>query len=318
MRQAGRYLPEYRELRKQHSFVELCQNPEAATEVTMQPLRRFDMDAAILFTDLLIPLLPMGIGLEYSPGPVLAKTIRSEKDLAELHLPDPETDLPYMLETVRRVRAELDTSKALIGFIGAPFTMACYMIEGKGTKNWDATRRFAFENPKGFEAVLDFITEAQDLLAAALVEAGCDAVQVFDSWAGVLDSDTFSSVCRPRTNELLAAIRESGAIAIDFVNGAAQHLSTLTGSPAHVVAVDWRVPMRTIRGRLPESLALQGNLDPAMLHAPDDALRQAVREICAAAGPKGHIFNLGHGITPDVDPAKVALVVETVHETTNR
>lgn len=315
MRQAGRYLPEYRAMKEKHTFLELCHDPASAAEVTMQPLRRYDMDAAILFTDLLIPMEPMGIGLEYTPGPKLQRTVRSKADLKGLTIPDPESDLGFMLDTVRRVRAELDRSKALIGFVGAPFTMACYLIEGMGSKNWDLTRKFAFQDPAGFEAVLDFITEALEPLTAALVSAGCDAVQVFDSWASVLDVDTYAALCRPRSHELLAAIRESGAVAIDYVNGVAQHLPTLAGSPAHMIAVDWRLPMRTVRGRLPESFAVQGNLDPAMLHADPDTLREAVREICAAAGPTGHVFNLGHGITPDVDPEAVALVVETVHAT---
>ena len=315
MRQAGRYLPEYREMRKQYSFLELCHDPEAAAEVTMQPLRRYDLDAAILFTDLLIPLEPMGIGLEYTPGPKLARTIRSKADLQGLTMPDPDADLGHMLDTVRRVRAQLDPSKALIGFVGAPFTMACYMIEGVGSKNWDLTRKFVHSDPDGFTAVLDFVTEALEPLAAAFVTAGCDAVQVFDSWASVLDADTYASLCRPRSHELLAAIRESGAVAIDYVNGVAQHLPTLATSPAHMLAVDWRLPMRIVRGRTPESFAIQGNLDPAMLHADPGRLTAAVRDICAAAGPSGHVFNLGHGITPDVSPDAVGLVVDTVHET---
>jgi uroporphyrinogen decarboxylase len=313
MRQAGRYLPEYRQMRERYSFLELCHDAEAAAEVTLQPLRRFDLDAAILFTDLLIPLEPMGIGLEYKPGPVLARTIGSAADLDGLQVPDPEADLGYMLDTVRRVRAELDPKKALIGFVGAPFTMACYLVEGSGSKNWDRTRAFAHRDPEGFAAVLDFVTEALEPLTVALVQAGCDAVQVFDSWASVLDADTYRDLCRPRSHELLAAIREAGAVAIDYVNGVAQHLPTLAGSPAHMLAVDWRLPMRTVRGRTPESFAIQGNLDPAMLFASDERLRAAVRDICAAAGPSGHVFNLGHGITPDVDPQKVALVVDTVH-----
>jgi uroporphyrinogen decarboxylase len=244
---------------------------------------------------------------------VLKRTVERAADLADLQIPDPEIDLPFMLETVRRVRSELPTEKALIGFVGAPFTMACYLVEGSGSKNWDKTRKFAHADPEGFAAVLDFVTEALEPLAAALVESGCDAVQVFDSWASVLDADTYTQLCRPRSHELLAAIRESGAVAIDYVNGVAQHLPTVSASPAHVLAVDWRLPMRTVRARTPESLALQGNLDPAMLHADRSHLTDAIQEICAAAGPTGHVFNLGHGITPDVDPAAVAHVVETVH-----
>jgi uroporphyrinogen decarboxylase len=318
MRQAGRYLPEYRALKESHTFLELCHDPALATEVTLQPLKRFDLDAAILFTDLLIPMEPMGVGLEYTPGPKLTRTVESAADLAGLKMPDPYTDLDYMLESVRRVRAELPPEKALIGFVGAPWTMACYLVEGMGSKNWDKTRKFAHSDPVGFAAVLDFLTEALEPLTVALVESGCDAVQVFDSWASVLDADTYTSLCRPRSHELLAAIRESGAVAIDFVNGASQHLPTLASSPAHMLAIDWRSPMRTVRGRIPDSLAIQGNLDPQMLHADRDRLTAAIEEICAAAGPRGHVFNLGHGITPDVDPAAVGHVVDTVHKQSSR
>jgi uroporphyrinogen decarboxylase len=311
MRQAGRYLPEYRAMRSQHSFLELCNTPAAAAEVTLQPVRRYGMDAAILFTDLLVPVPPMGIGLRYQPEPVLARTVRTAADVEALAIPDPQRDLAPMLETVRLVRAELPEEVALIGFVGAPFTMACYLIEGRGSKNWDATRRLMHSEPQVFDALLLRLRQCQQPLVAALVAAGCDAVQVFDSWASVLSADDWSSRAAPHSDALLQQARDAGGIAVHYVNGAAQHLERMARSPAHVLAVDWRLSMDEVRRRAPEHV-LQGNLDPTALFADPTVLRQKVRAICAAAGPR-HVFNLGHGILPDTDPEALTVVVDEVH-----
>ncbi len=314
MRQAGRYLPEYRRVRERHSFLELCNSPESAAEVTLQPIRRYDFDAAILFTDLLVPLVPMGVGLSYDPAPVLARTIESDADVRALKVPDPVEDLAPMLATARRVREQLDASKALIGFVGAPFTLACYLVEGKGSKSWDATRRTMHGSPRTFDRLLDKLVEGLSPLVRALVDAGCDAVQVFDSWAGVLAADDYASRCAPRTDALLQVARDAGAIAISFVNGAAQHIDRIGESPAHVAAVDWRLPMREVRRRLPGDMVVQGNLDPTMLFAGESVLRAEVARVCAEAGERGHVFNLGHGILPATDPDALAILVDEVRK----
>ena len=313
MRQAGRYLPEYREMRERYSFLELCRDAEAAAEVTLQPLRRFDIDAAILFTDLLIPVEAMGVGLEYTPGPVLASTIDSMERVEALHAIDPELALRPMLDTVTRVREELPEEKALIGFVGAPFTLACYMIEGKGSKNWDEVRRMMHSEPDLFEALLDKVTACITPLIAALADRGCDAIQTFDSWANVLAPEDYARFCAPRTETMLRAAKDAGAVAIDYVNGAAQLFPIMAESCADVLAFDWRIPMTQARSLAPEGKSLQGNLDPTVLYADETELRRRVRAICDAAGPDRHVFNLGHGILPDVNPDAVQIVVEEVH-----
>ncbi|MCA8954977.1 MAG: uroporphyrinogen decarboxylase [Planctomycetes bacterium] len=311
MRQAGRYLPEYRAMRERYSFLELCNTPEAAAEVTLQPIDRFDLDAAILFTDLLVPIAPMGVGLRYEPGPVLSRTVQSAADVEALGALDPDTDLAPMLETVRLVRQRLDPGKALIGFVGAPFTLACYMIEGKGSKTWDRTRRLLHEQPEVFDALLDRLASALEPLVAALVANGCDAVQTFDSWAAVLAPGDWAERCAPRTERLLRAARDAGGVAIHYVNGAAQHMPRMVESCAHVLAFDWRLDMSAARALAPDT-TLQGNLDPTMLFAAPDRLRQAVRAVCTGAGAERHIFNLGHGILPEVDPAAVEVLCDEV------
>ena len=314
MRQAGRYLPEYREVREKLSFLELCGTPEAAAEVTLQPIRRYDLDAAILFTDLLVPLLPMGLDVDYQPGPVLAKTVQTLQDVEALRVPQPQADLAPMLDTARLVREQLPDHKAVIGFVGAPFTMACYMIEGRGSKSWDLVRRTMHESPKFFAALLQRIEDCLKPLVHALVDAGCDAVQVFDSWASVLSTEDYASRCAPHTEALLRAIREKDAVAINYVNGASQHLETMSQSSAQVLGVDWRLSMTDVRSRVPDTFTLQGNLDPTALFLEDDLLRLKVREICASAGDLGHVFNLGHGILPQTDPHKVQVMVDEVRK----
>lgn len=310
MRQAGRYLPEYRAVRESMSFLELCNTPAAAAEVTLQPLQRFDLDAAILFTDLMTPVEPMGLGLRYDPGPVLDTKIETRDQVDAIEVPDPGRDLSAMLETARLVRAKLSEDKALIGFVGAPFTVACYLTEGRGSKSWDLTRRLLHGEPEMFDALLARLTECLEPLVAALVDAGCDAIQVFDSWAGVLSTDEYIARCARHTDRLLGVARESGAVALDFVNGAAQHIERMHEAPADVLAVDWRMPIGRLRASTDK--VLQGNLDPTALFCPPDELRARVRAICEGAGSR-HVFNLGHGILPQTDPAALEVVVDEVH-----
>lgn len=312
MRQAGRYLPEYREMRQRYSFLELCKTPQAAAEVTLQPVTRFDLDAAILFTDLLIPVEAMGVGLSYEPGPVLAKTIQTVADVESLRVLEPGRDLTPMLDTVHLVREQLASDKALIGFVGAPFTMACYLVEGRSSKAWDRTRRMLHEDPALFDALLERLTVCIGPLVHGLVEHGCDAVQVFDSWASVLSTDDYARRSAPLTDKLLQSARQAGAVAINYVNGAAQHLETMAKSSAHVLGFDWRVGMARVRQLVPGDKTLQGNLDPTALFAEEPALRQKVRAICEAAGPDRHIFNLGHGILQETRPGAVAILVDEV------
>ena len=316
MRQAGRYLPEYRELRSTMSFLELCNTPDAACEVTLQPLRRYDLDAAILFTDLLVPVVPMGFGLEYNPGPVLQRTVETEADVDALKIPDPETDLAPMLATARKVRAALPADKAVLGFVGAPFTMACYLIEGSGSKYWSKTRRMMHGEPERFERLLARIGDCLAPLARALVHNGCDGIQVFDSWASVLDQESYERFAAPASERLLEATKESGAVAINYVNGAYQHVGAMQRSCADVLAVDWRHDMGGFRDRVGTDRALQGNLDPTALFGRSDDLTQRVRRICSGAGRGGHIFNLGHGVLPQTDPDSLHVALEAARTET--
>lgn len=313
MRQAGRYLPEYRAMRQKLSFLQMCNQPAAAAEVTLQPLRRYDLDAAILFTDLLVPVPPMGIPIAFNPEPVLAKTVRTAADVGALRVPDPERDLQPMLQTAQLVRSELPADKALLGFVGAPFTLACYLVEGKGSKQWNNVRMMLHRDRGLFAELMTRLTEAMLPLTAALVAAGCDGIQVFDSWANVLAGSDYQELCAPHTERLLAAIRAQGAVAIDYCNGAFQHLPAMGRSSAHVLGVDWRHSMAEFRAAAPADKALQGNLDPTALFLDEPALRAAVAAICQAAGPDRHIFNLGHGILPETDPRALETVVDEVH-----
>jgi uroporphyrinogen decarboxylase len=310
MRQAGRYLPEYRAVRATKSFLQMCNDADAATEVTLQPIRRYDLDAAILFTDLLVPLPPMGVELAYEQGPVLQRTVRTAAEVEALRVPDPAVDMAPMLATVRQVRAALPRDKALIGFVGAPFTVACYLVEGRGSKNWDVTRRFLHAEPRVFDRLLAKVADALQPLVHALVDAGCDAIQVFDSWANVLAADDYAARCAPATERLLLAAKERGAVAIDYVNGASQHVEAMVRSCADVLAVDWRRDLGWFRRQVPAAKALQGNLDPTALFAPAAELRAKVRACCELAGPAGHVFNLGHGVLPDTDPDAVRIAVD--------
>jgi uroporphyrinogen decarboxylase len=241
---------------------------------------------------------------------VLARTVRTAAEVQALALPVPERDLQPMLATAAQVRAALPEHVAVIGFVGAPFTMACYLVEGRGSKQWDATRRLLHAEPLVFDALLRKITDALEPLVAALVRSGCDAVQVFDSWASVLSTADYAARCAPHTERLLAACHRAGGIAIDYCNGAAQHVEAMARSCADVVAVDWRRDLGWFRGQVPPPKALQGNLDPTLLFADEARLRAAVRGVCDAAGPAGHIFNLGHGVLPETDPAAVAIAVD--------
>lgn len=309
MRQAGRYLPEYRAVRSEHTFLEMCHTPELATEVTLQPLRRYPLDAGIVFSDILLPLESMGADLAYIPGtgPVIHNPIRSAADVAALKPFDPVRDLPSPMETIRMC---IDGANVpILGFAGAPFTMACYMIEGQGSRNWPETKRLMFSQPKVFQALLDRLADAVGDHLQAQIDAGAAGVQLFDTWAGALSPDDFRRWALPAARRALQ--RVSGAPRIFFTKDTAPFLPWLKEVEADAYAIDWRVNIahaREVLGDVP----LQGNLDPQALHAPHEEIRRRVRQIIERAGPKGHVFNLGHGITPDIDPEAVGAAIDEV------
>ena len=311
MRQAGRYLPEYRKLRAEHSFLQMCHDPALATEVTLQPLRRFPVDAAIVFSDILLPLESMGADLDYvkGTGPVIHNPIRSAEDVAALTEFVPERDLPAPMETIRRCVAEAGVP--VLGFAGAPFTMACYMIEGSGSKMWTETKKLMFQDPATFQVLLDRLADAVGDHLQAQINAGAAAVQLFDTWAGALSAEDFQRWALPSARRALA--RVSGAPRLYFTRDSGPFLPWLAESGADGIALDWRVDIaqaRSVLGALP----VQGNLDPSAVHAPAEEIRRRVHRIIQAAGPLGHVFNLGHGLAPDTPIAGVAAAVDAVRD----
>lgn len=310
MRQAGRYLPEYRELRSKHTFLQMCHTPELATEVTLQPLRRYPFDAGIIFSDILLPLESMGAELEYVPGtgPVIRNPVRTAADVRALKDFDPVRDLPAPMEAIRLTTAAAEVP--ILGFAGAPFTMACYLIEGQGSRNWPETKRFMFSQPKLFQDLLNRLADAVGDHLQAQIDAGAVGVQLFDTWAGVLSPADFQRWALPANRRALQ--RATGAPTLFFTKDSAPFLPWLREIEADAYAVDWRVDIGAARTALGD-VPIQGNLDPQALHAPHDEIRRRVRKIIDAAGPKGHIFNLGHGITPDIDPDAVEAAVAAVH-----
>lgn len=322
MRQAGRYMAEYMAVRAKVSFLELCRSPELACQVTMQPIDRFGFDAAILFSDILVVLPPMGLEVEFGDGgPHLPSPIRTAADVARLSVPDAADSLSYVMEAVRQIRRALAGRVPLIGFAGAPFTLATYAIEGGGSKNYERTKSMMFADPESFHRVLDRLARTVAAYLEAQVEAGAEAVQLFDSWAGILAPGDFREYALRYVRQVVDLLRGSrtwaagGVPIIYFVNGCAPYLDDVARSGADVLGVDWRVDLGEVRRRIGDRMAVQGNLDPTALFAPEDRLRSRVAEVLGSAGSApGHIFNLGHGILPPTDPARVQLVVDLVRE----
>ena len=326
MRQAGRYLPEYRATRAQAgSFLGLAKNPELACEVTLQPLRRFPLDAAILFSDILTIPDAMGLGLYFADGegPRFERPVRTAADIAKLAVPDMESELRYVMDAVRTIRRELDGSVPLIGFSGSPWTLACYMVEGSGSKDWGRVKALALNDPAAMHRLLGVVTDAVVAYLAAQRAAGAQVLQVFDTWGGVLSPAMYHEFSLRYLQRIAAELpRGEGAARtplILFGKGNAAHLEGLAGTGCEGVGVDWTVTLEEAARRVGGRVALQGNLDPATLYASPEAIRAQVRAALDgyAAGNggsrEGHVFNLGHGMSPDMDPDRVAVLVEAVH-----
>jgi uroporphyrinogen decarboxylase len=323
MRQAGRYLPEYRATRERAgSFLKLAQTPELACEVTLQPLARFALDAAILFSDILTIPDAMGLGLHFvdGEGPKLHRPLRSAADIAALGVPDPETDLRYVMDAVRLVRRELGERAPLIGFSGSPWTLACYMIEGEGSSSFSRAKALALDDPATMHRLLDTLAQAVAHYLAAQAAAGAQALMVFDTWGGLLaPAAAFREFSLRWLGEIVARLRAEPAArdvpVILFSKGANGHLEALADTGCAGLGVDWTIDIGEARRRVGARVALQGNLDPAVLAASPEAIRGAVRSLLEDFGAHpGHVFNLGHGITPDIKPEHVAVLVDAVHE----
>jgi uroporphyrinogen decarboxylase len=311
MRQAGRSLPEYRAVRERHSFFEVARTPELCAEVTLQPVRRHAVDAAVLFADIMSPVLGMGVAVDLveGVGPVVERPIASRADLDRLSVSEPDE---RVLEAIRLVRAELDEEQALVGFCGAPFTVAGYLVEGRPSRDYARTKALMYRDPETWHLLLDRLAAQFERYVAAQVEAGADAVQMFDSWVGVLSAPDYEELVAPHSARVLAAV---DAPTIHFATGASDSLlRALAQAGGDVIGIDWRVPLET---GWELARAVQGNLDPAALLGPWERVEAAALDVLARArGRTGHIFNLGHGVLPQTDPGMLTQLAALVQERT--
>ena len=313
MRQAGRSLPEYRALKENHSILELCRQPELAAEVTLQPIRRLGVDAAILFSDIVVPLLGMGIDLDIKAGvgPVIDQPVRSQPDVDRIRTLEPEADVGYVLDSIKLLRKELVVP--LIGFAGAPFTLASYLIEGGPSKNHAHTKALMHGQPEVWAALMQVLSDSVVRYLRAQVHAGAQAVQLFDSWVGHLSPATYTAHVLPWVEKIFDGIRDLGVPTIMFGIVTGELLGAMSRSGCDVIGVDWRVPLDAARTRIPEGMTVQGNLDPALCLAPWEVVEKEAYEVLERGGGRRHIFNLGHGVVPETDPDVLARLVDLVH-----
>jgi len=319
MRQAGRYMEEYRALRKKHTLIELCKNPELATEVTLQPVKALGVDAAILFADILLLLEPLGAPFEFAAGegPVIHTPVRDKAGVDKLRLFAPEEGLGYVLAAIRMIRKELDGKTPLIGFAGAPFTLASYLIEGGGkSKDYAITKRLMYREPAVWHALMEKLSEMTRRYLLAQVEAGAQAVQLFDSWIGALSPDDYVQFIQPHVKHILSSVEQAGVPVIHFGTGTAMLLQRQLQAGGTVIGIDAKTPLDWARNLLGPDVAVQGNLDNLLLDAPRDLLAARVKDVLHRGGRRGHIFNLGHGILPETNPDAVKYVVDLVHSET--
>ncbi len=316
LRQAGRYMPEYQAVRREHSLVEICKSPALAAEVTITAAEKLDVDAAIIFADLLLPLEPMGLEFTFQAGegPVVHRPLRSATDIAALRT-DRTADLGYVAQAIERVVAHFGASKGMIGFCGAPFTLASYMIEGGGSRNYIATKKLMYSDPAAWQMLMEKLVTVLTAFAQQQVEAGADVIQIFDSWVGALSVTDYREYVLPTTKMLVQQVQALGVPVIYFGVDTAMLLPAMRETGADVIGLDWRTPLDAGWRALGNGCAVQGNLDPITLFAPETVLRKRVEEVLRQAnGRAGHIFNVGHGIVPETPVENVQRVVRWVRE----
>ena len=322
MRQAGRYLPEYREVRQQAGgFLDLCKNKELACEVTLQPLRRFDLDAAILFSDILTIPDAMGLGLYFSEGegPKFERPVRCERDIDLLGVPDPTVSLRYVTDAVSLIRSELNGKVPLIGFSGSPWTLATYIVEGGSSKNYRYVKGMLYENPPAMHRLLHILAQSVVAYLNAQIEAGAQAVMIFDTWGGVLTPEAYLEFSLQYMQQIVSQLKrdhDGQRIPVTlFTKGGAQWIEATADSGCDAIGLDWTINIKQAKQRVGHKVALQGNLDPCMLYASPDTIRSAVKRIIDDFGSApGHVFNLGHGIHPSVNPDRLGVLIKAVHE----
>ncbi len=312
MRQAGRYLPEYREIRAKHAFLEVCKTPDLAVEVSLQPFRRLGVDAVIVFSDILIPAEAMGLQLELGDsGPNLPEPVRSAASVEKLHLFDPERETGFLPEAIRRLCRELGPSVPVLGFAAAPWTLACYMVEGRTREGFATVKSFLSAEPRTFRLLLGKIAQATILYLKAQVAAGTTAVQLFDTWCGDLSLRDYEEFALPATQEIISGLRSSKVPVILYTKASHHLLPAVVRAGAEVLSVDWRVSLGELRELAGPRIALQGNVDPTVLFGPPETIRRAVTETIAELGGAGHILNLGHGILPATPVENAQLFIRT-------
>ena len=319
MRQAGRYLPEYREVRGHGDILDTCRHPDLVTEITLQPVRRMAVDAAILFSDIMVPLAAVGVPvrIETGVGPVVDDPVRTSADVRRMRPLEPDTDVPHVLEAIRLLRKELDVP--LLGFAGAPFTLASYLVEGGPSRTHERTKALMLSEPAVWETLMDALVAIVLPHLRAQADAGAQALQVFDSWVGALSPDAYERSVFPHMLRLFEGLADLGIPTIHFGVGTGELLALMRRAGGDVIGVDWRTPLDVAWDRVGAGAAVQGNLDPAVLSAPWDVVEAETDRVLAQVGARdGHIFNLGHGVPPDTDPDTLRRLVDLVHARTER
>ena len=311
MRQAGRYLPEYREIRAKHSFLEVCKSPDLAVEVSLQPFRRLGVDAIIIFSDILIPAEAMGLPLELGDaGPNLPEPVRTEEHVKKLRIFDPEVETGFLMEALRRTVKQAGPDVPVLGFAASPWTLACYMVEGRTKEGFATVKEFLYREPKVFRELLHKIAQATIPYLKGQIAAGVSAVQLFDTWCGELDLQDYTELVLPAVQEIIAGL--GAAVPVIYYTKASHHLlPAIVRAGANVLSVDWRIPLAKVRELAGPRVAVQGNLDPAVLFAPPEKIRQATLELAAELGGCGHILNLGHGILQHTPVEHAQLFIHT-------
>lgn len=321
MRQAGRCLAQYRELRKRYDILTMAKTPDLCAQVTLMPVEQFGVDAAVLYADIMLPLEGMGISFEIEPdiGPIIHNPVRSMRDVEALRILDAEESTPYVMEAIRLVRRELEGKQAVIGFSGAPFTLACYMIEGRPSRDYGIAKSLMYGQPEVWDALMHKLTEVVTRYLLAQIGAGVDAVQIFDSWVGSLGPSAYKRFVQPHSQRIFDAIKQADAPSIHFGTGAASLLELMADAGGDVISVDWRVDLDEAWARIGYDRGIQGNLDPTLLLTSWDTISQGMLDVLRRANNRpGHIFNLGHGVLAPTDPDMLRRLVEAVHEITAR
>lgn len=315
MRQAGRYMASYQAVRRRVSFMELCRSPQLVLDVTMMPLEQLDVDAAIVFSDILVPFEPLGMKVHFTGGPHLEPPIRDAATIGRMVADGAAAELGYVYEAIRLIRKEIGPDVPLLGFAGAPLTLASYAIEGGSSKNLHELKRFAYAEPEALEQLLEILTTVVSEFLRGQIEAGCDAVQVFDSWGGTLDLANWRRFSQPYTSRIFRELEDTGVPRIHYVQNSAHLTEGLAELPCEVLSVDWRQPLSLTAAATGGAFALQGNMDPGVLRAPASVIRRHVEANMASYGTgPGHIMNLGHGITPDATVDAARAMVDAVKE----